>query len=163
MNVEKELLSIRGELRGYARYLVWDHDKADDLLQDTALKILTNAETFSPGTNFKGWTFAIMRNTFLNSVHRANPIVYLDDMSYNGSFAASMVSQQSSDRNLDLQDIYNAIDSLPASRSEVVYLLILGHKYDEIANILDIPTGTVKSRINASRNELRKILEDYFK
>jgi RNA polymerase sigma-70 factor (ECF subfamily) len=104
-----------------------------------------------------------MRNTFLNSVHRANPIVYLDDMSYNGSFAASMVSQQSSDRNLDLQDIYNAIDSLPASRSEVVYLLILGHKYDEIANILDIPTGTVKSRINASRNELRKILEDYFK
>lgn len=160
-NIEEELLCMKSELWNYARNLVWDRDKAEDLLQETVLKILCNADKFCCGTDFRKWARCIMRNAFLNSVTRVNPVVYIDGTSFSGFSVGSSAHEQCSDVEMDVQGIYDAINSLPSSRCKVVSLHIMGYKYDEIASILQIPTGTVKSRINTSRLELRESLKDY--
>jgi len=75
-NFEKELLSVQDELFRFAYKLTADREKAEDLLQDTLLKAMLHKESYNKNTNFKGWLFIIMRNTFING-YRADPSVHI--------------------------------------------------------------------------------------
>ena len=159
-DIEKELLGIGAELLIYARRLTKDKFRAEDLLQETSLKVLVQRDKYRENKCFAAWAKRIMLNSFLNNAEREERMSavenYLDI--YQGT-------NQMADRCIiasETEDIYNAVKQLPAENSKVITLLIDGHRYDEIAVILDIPLGTVKSRIFVSRAMLREELKDYF-
>lgn len=157
-NIEKELLALYAKLWQYAYSITRDHDRADDLVQETALKILINRDKFKYGTNFWGWAQKIMLNSYINSMNREKRVLAVGELNnlsgYNTAFARNSQTNE-------YNDIYNAVNSLPEERRETMNMLIHGHKYNEIAFVLKVPLGTVKSRISNSRIILKEILKDY--
>ncbi len=143
--------------------LTSNREDAYDLLQETSLKALDNRDKFTDNANFKGWIMTIMRNTFINSYHRALRNISLIDMSadpYNlDSNNDSIID--SPDSVCDLNAISHAIDSLCSEIKDPFSLYVSGYQYLEIAEKLDIPLGTVKSRIFVARQELQKQLKDF--
>ena len=160
-DIEKELLQSRNELFTYALRLTKEYNRADDLLQETNLKVLVSCGKYIEGTCFVAWAKKIMLNSFLNSSVRECRMMFVEDygsvrsdvnyMPFRGVVSAS-----------ETRDIYRAVDRLPGGNARLMRLLITGHKYSEIAVLLDLPLGTVKSRIHLSRAILREELKDYF-
>ena len=157
--IEKELLGIKAELMLYAKFLTHDRERANDLMQDTVLKILTKCELFEEGTNFRSWARRIMHNIYIDSLSREGRIFTVEDYcelhrNYSTWNDEACIACETA-------DIYNAVNSLSKEHSEPITFYMNGLKYDEIAVELDIPIGTVKSRIHFSKAELRKALKDY--
>lgn len=151
-------MALYAKLWKHAYSITRDNDRADDLVQETALKILTNRDKFKCGTNFCGWAQKIMLNSYINSMNREKRVLAVGELSNlsgcNASFARSSHVNE-------YNDICNAVNSLPKGRRETMTLLIHGHKYNEIAFVMNVPLGTVKSRINNSRIFLKAVLKDY--
>ncbi len=156
--IEKELLLIQKELVRYAYSLTWDRVLADDLMQETALKILRNWDKFKKDTNFRNWARRIMLNTYINELRQHGRFVSAEEFHINNATGTPL---HTNENYCDIEGIYNAINCLPAEGREPMRLLILGHKYQEIAMILNLPLGTVKSRINNSRSTLKRTLKDF--
>ena len=116
-NFEKELLSVQDELFRFAYKLTADREKAEDLLQDTLLKAMLHKESYNKNTNFKGWLFIIMRNTFINGyraeVGHTRLYISSDPAYYSRIMDESRTEEV--DRNYDLEKIRNAIKSIPES------------------------------------------------
>ena len=116
-NFEKELLSVQDELFRFAYKLTADREKAEDLLQDTLLKAMLHKESYNKNTNFKGWLFIIMRNTFINGyraeVGHTRLYISSDPAYYSRIMDESRTEEV--DRNYDLEKIRNAIKSRPES------------------------------------------------
>lgn len=154
---DDKLLEIEAELYLYARALTRENTRAEDLLQETNLKILAKQGKYKEKSKFRSWAKKIMKNSFLNNVDHEKNITTVEDysifykeMTYTPCCAES-----------EVDDIYHAIDRLPDGYDKMIRLLVTGHRYDEIAGMLDLPLGTVKSRIFSSREILRKELRDY--
>lgn len=133
-NFEKELLSVQDELFRFAYKLTADREKAEDLLQDTLLKAMLHKESYNKNTNFKGWLFIIMRNTFINGyraeVGHTRLYISSDPAYYSRIMDESRTEEV--DRNYDLEKIRNAIKSVARSRILVrPYLFGLSHKGEE--------------------------------
>ena len=160
--MEEQLPVLQVKLWKYAYRLTWDKYRADDLLQETLIRMLYNADNFD-GCNrqFTKWAYTIMYNAFINSIKREERAHAVNDSFYATSFASKDSEQYHSDERLMIDDIYNAIDNLPDNASKVMHLYIIGHKYVEIATSLKIPIGTVKARINRARIILKEQLKDY--
>ena len=155
-NIVAELLALEPELMRYARSLTRDYDRANDLLQETNLKVLLHHDSkYKSGNKFKNWTMKIMRNSFLNTIEREEKFtpVCNYDCFYNLPGRNDLAGCS--------KDIYYAVECLPLEHRKVIKLLMTGHKYDEIAIILNLPAGTVKSRIFYSRALLKTELKDY--
>lgn len=144
---------------------------AEDLVQETFLKALRGFASFEPGSNFRAWIFRILRNTYLTSRSglAATRTVALEDEMSSGDDSGSVVHPEAAiDREtpelnlLRLSDraaLHAAMDNLPAPLMEVVLLCDVEEmKYKEIAAVLEIPIGTVMSRIARARTALRKTL-----
>ncbi|MBR5477116.1 MAG: RNA polymerase sigma factor [Bacteroidaceae bacterium] len=160
-DIEKKLLALYGNLWRYAYSLTHDSDRANDLMQETALKVLVGKKKFRNGIDFEKWVRVIMRNSHINSANREKRMFAVGELDSLGSIDDA---QQAPARNMptnDYNDICNAVNSLPAGRRETMTMLIHGHKYNEIAFVMNVPIGTVKSRINYSRVVLKEILKDY--
>lgn len=157
--INEKLLAIETELQLYAKALTHDNNRAEDLLQETNLKILLGYERFKGEDKFNNWAKKIMRNSFLNSVQHEEKITPVEN--YNKFYRDMLYMPGRSDIVSEADDIYCAVDNLPDDYGKMIRLLITGHKYDEIAIMLDIPVGTVKSRIFNSRAILKKQLKDY--
>ena len=156
--LEKLLLAAMGRLYRYAYKLTRDYDRANDLLQETFLKVLYNAEKFKDNGKFMSWTYAIMHNAFINNCkHEEQCDAIAEESLYPTTFTAKGESASG----MEVDDIYCAIDELPGSSGKVMRLLVSGHKYVEIAVKMEIPIGTVKTRINISRAILKQRLKDY--
>ena len=156
--LEKLLLAAMGRLYQYAYKLTRDYDRANDLLQETFLKVLYNAEKFKDNGKFMSWTYAIMHNAFINNCkHEEQCDAIAEESLYPTTFTAKGESASG----MEVEDIYCAIDELPGSSGKVMRLLVSGHKYVEIAVKMEIPIGTVKTRINISRAILKQRLKDY--
>ena len=156
--LEKLLLAAMGRLYQYAYKLTRDYDRANDLLQETFLKVLYNAEKFKDNGKFMSWTYAIMHNAFINNCkHEEQCDAIAEESLYPTTFTAKGESASG----MEVDDIYCAIDELPGSSGKVMRLLVSGHKYVEIAVKMEIPIGTVKTRINISRAILKQRLKDY--
>lgn len=158
----QNLLAIQDYMKSFARSLTGDEYDAEDLMQDTTLKALTNREKFVDNVNFKGWVLTIMRNIFINNYHKlvraqgmidANVEVYnVPLLTEGGTFTP--------EGSMDIKEITQAIAALSPSLKEPFSMYVSGYKYHEIAEKLGIPLGTVKSRIFLARQELQKTLHD---
>jgi RNA polymerase sigma-70 factor (ECF subfamily) len=152
---ESNLMALLPHLRAFARSLVRNHDRADDLVHDTIVRALTAAHGFQPGTNLKGWMFTILRNQFYNDLRQNKPLLSLDiPMMAEPSIPAGQESH------LELDDFRRAFWQLSDDKREVLILVgASGLSYDEAAKICGCAQGTIKSRVSRARLELRSILE----
>jgi RNA polymerase sigma-70 factor (ECF subfamily) len=160
---QKQLLSLRGNLMSFAYQLTTNKEEAEDLLQDTTLKALDNEEKFVDNVNFKGWIFTIMRNIFINnyrqSVRQATIIDNTEDLYHlNLSQKSGLDSPEGS---YSVKEITKIINSFTDDYKVPFTMHIVGYKYNEIAENLNLPLGTVKSRIFFARKRLQEILKDY--
>ena len=162
-NFQTKLLDLQSNLLNFAYMLTSNRDDAYDLLQDTTLKVLDNEDKYVDNVNFKGWVFTIMRNIFINNyrkvVRSATIIDQTEDLYHlnlpqdsgidnpEGSFAA--------------QEITAAINSFSDDYRIPFSMHVAGYKYNEIAEKMNLPLGTVKSRIFFARQRLQTMLADY--
>lgn len=150
-------------LRGYAMKLVQDVEDANDLVQETMLKAFKNKDKFAEGTNLKGWLYVMMKNIFINNYRRmVNSNIFSDDTE-NQYYINSLNNsgKNGAESRLALNDIHHAIDQLSENLKRPFLLSYEGYKYEEIANSLSIPLGTVKIRIHNARQKLQKTLLGY--
>ncbi|HEV2546091.1 MAG TPA: sigma-70 family RNA polymerase sigma factor [Stellaceae bacterium] len=141
-------------LRRYARALLRDAERADDLVQDTLVRGLDKVHLFRSG-DLRAWLFTIMHNQYVNTVRRAvrqREVIVVEKV--------TLASPASQLPNLELRDIENAIARLSAEQRETLLLVTLeGLKYEQVAQICDVPIGTVRSRLNRAREELRRMTD----
>ena len=150
-------------LRGYAMKLVQDVENANDLVQETMFKAFRNKDKFAEGTNLKGWLYTIMKNIFINNYRRmVNSNIFSDDTE-NQYYINSLnnADKNAADSKLAMQDIQQAINSLSENLRKPFMMSFEGYKYEEIANQLAIPLGTVKIRIHNARHKLQESLKHY--
>lgn len=149
-------------LYNHACWLVRDAAEAEDLVQEALTKALRAFDTFEAGTNFKAWILRIMRNTFLTSrtALASNRTIFLEDQPDAAEIADSGSTPELYVIRLnDLTVVRNALESLPPQWREVILLCDLEElKYREIATILEVPIGTVMSRLARARQALRQLL-----
>ncbi len=143
------VLGMQSNLLSFALKLTLNRDEAHDLVQDTTLKALNNEEKFVDNANFKGWMLTIMRNIFINNCRknaRENTMIDTSEDLYQLN-----LSQDSGVGTLEgayaINEISQIIASFPADFREPFSLHVAGYKYEEISERLDMPLGTVKSRI----------------
>jgi RNA polymerase sigma-70 factor (ECF subfamily) len=157
------LLSVKNNLRYYALSLTSDSEKANDLLQETMLKALTYRDKFKENTNFKAWIYTIMRNTFINdyrrNVKRKDTFDYMSNEIHLAR--SSNKVYPSPDSFYNSKEIMANINALEDEYRIPFSMFLEGYKYKEIAEELELPLGTVKSRIFFTRKKLEKSLKDY--
>ncbi len=154
---------MQSNLLSFALKLTLNRDEAHDLVQDTTLKALNNEEKFVDNANFKGWMLTIMRNIFINNCRknaRENTMIDTSEDLYqlNLSQDSGVGTPEGA---YAINEISQIIASFPADFREPFSLHVAGYKYEEISERLDMPLGTVKSRIFFTRKRLREILKDY--
>lgn len=130
-------------------------EDADDLIQDTMLKALKYRENFADGTNFRGWLYTIMRNIFLNKCKRQQSTHKIFSRP-SGEMSADWrsVSADNISHDINEKDIWKQINSLKEEIRKPFVMAFEGYLYEEIADQMKIPTGTVKSRIFTARKQL---------
>jgi RNA polymerase sigma-70 factor (ECF subfamily) len=145
-------------LHAFAYKLTGDFTDAQDLYQDTAFKVLKNADKFKPGTNFKAWSSTIMRNIFINDYRKKKRRGVITDSTDNNYYINSgdQTVVNGGERSLRYEEIVELIDDLPQNLKEPFLMSYNGFKYDEIAEKLDAPLGTIKSRIFFARKSLKE-------
>jgi RNA polymerase sigma-70 factor, ECF subfamily len=172
---EELALPLLSSLYNVAFWLCRNATDAEDLVQETFLKALRGFDTFEPGTNFKAWIFRILRNTYLTSRAglAARRTVSLEDELNEGGesgpahYPEAAVDRQTPETNLlqiaDRTALNAAMETLPPPLLEVILLCDVEEmKYREIATALEIPIGTVMSRIARARLALRLALETQY-
>lgn len=150
-------------LLAHALKLTSDEDDAKDLVQDTLIKGVRSCEKFSEGTNFRGWLYVIMKNTFYNNYtkqKRRTAIWESDDCSYNQNLKNGSATNLSETK-LVMDDVQRAMDTLREDYRTSFQWYFEGYSYEEIAQELNIPLGTVKTHIYQARNGLKKYLDIY--
>lgn len=162
-NFKKRLLGLQGNLLSFAYQLTTNREEAQDLLQDTTLKALDNEDKYVDNVNFIGWIFTIMRNIFINNyrqtVRKATVIDQTKELYHLN------VSQDSGidtpDGSFAIKEISEAINSFSDDYRIPFSMHVAGYKYQEIAEKMQLPLGTVKSRIFFARQRLQGMLKDY--
>lgn len=168
----QEFMPHINSMYNFAYRLTLDSDDAKDLLQDTYLKAFRFIDSFQQGTNAKAWLFRILKNSFINDYRKKSKEPSKVDYQEVESFYNSedVDRQITPDLRVEaLQDMIGdeisiALNSLDVDFRTVIILCDLeGFKYEEMAKILDIPIGTVRSRLHRARNLLKEKLSEYAK
>lgn len=167
-----EFMPHANSMYNFGYRLTLDEDAAKDLVQDTYLKAYRFINSFQQGTNAKAWLFRILKNSFINDYRKRskepNKVDYQDVESYYNSDDVDMPIttdlRVESIQDMIGDEISNALNALDVDFRTVIILCDLeGFKYDEMAKILDIPIGTVRSRLHRARNLLKEKLSEYAK
>ncbi len=157
------LLSLKDKLHYYALSLTSDTERANDLLQETMLKALMYRDKFTQNTNFKAWIYTIMKNTFINDYRRSVKTKNTFDYSNNDFhllFSKDKV-YPAPDSFYSSKEIHASIEALEDDYKVPFTMFLEGYKYKEIAEKLNLPLGTVKSRIFFTRKKLEKSLHEF--
>jgi RNA polymerase sigma-70 factor (ECF subfamily) len=158
---EKLALPLLDPLYNFARWLSDDADEARDLVQETFVKALKGFGSFQEGTNFRAWMFRILRNTFLTSrtgLERRNT-VQEDEAGFEESVVSHETPETALIRHADRELVQKAIAQLSIPFREVVLLAEVEEmKYQEVAEALSIPIGTVMSRLARARKQIREYI-----
>jgi len=156
------LLGQQDKLLHYALRLTSDTENAHDLLQETYVKALINRDKFTQYTNFRGWVYTIMKNTFINNYRRDLKSKNTFNLT-NNDFCQFQknIGYPSPESEYSSKEITNCINSLDVESRIPFKMFLAGFKYMEIAEELNLPLGTVKSRIFFTRQKLRKSLKNY--
>jgi RNA polymerase sigma-70 factor (ECF subfamily) len=157
-------------LYNFAFHLTYNEDDANDLVQETFLKAYRFIDSYQQGTNSKAWLFKILKNAFINEYRRKSKqpsrVDYDDVVSYHDTDDEGHVEyldlRQELFQGMIGDEITKALNELPVDFKTVILLCdIEGFSYEEIAKIIDIPIGTVRSRLHRARNILKEELRDY--
>ena len=160
---QANLLALQSKLLSFAYMLTSNRDDAYDLLQDTTLKALDNEDKYAENANFKGWVFTIMRNTFINNYRRgtrAATIVDTTDNLYHLNLSQDS-GIETPEGSLHASEISEAINEFSDEYRIPFSMHIAGYKYNEIAEKMNLPLGTVKSRIFFARKKLQHRFADH--
>lgn len=154
---------MQGNLLSFACQLTSNREAAQDLVQDTTLKVLDNEAKYVDNVNFKGWVFTIMRNIFINNYRRqvrsATVVDTTEDLYHlNLSQESGLTTPEGS---FAAKEISVAINSFSDEYKVPFSMYVAGYKYSEIAEKMGLPLGTVKSRIFFARKRLQSLLKDY--
>ncbi|MEX0927831.1 MAG: sigma-70 family RNA polymerase sigma factor [Balneolales bacterium] len=167
---EIEIIPHLDAMYNFALRLTANPDDAEDLVQESIVKAFRFFNSYEQGTNARAWLFRIVKNSFINDFRKQSKHPYKVDYNEVDSYYESVRSEQSDTTDLqsilfrDLldDDITRALANLPEDFRIVVVLSdIEEFTYEEIANMLDVPIGTVRSRLHRGRNLLRKKMMDY--
>ena len=160
---QHNLMNLQSNMLNFAYMLTSNRDDAYDLLQDTTLKVLDNEDKYIDNVNFKGWVFTIMRNLFINKYRRqARSAVFVDhseDM-YMLNFAQGS-GIDTPEGTFSAHEIMDMLGSFAEELRVPFSMFLSGYKYAEIAKTMNLPLGTVKSRIFLARRKLQKRLRDF--
>ncbi len=144
-------------LRRYARALTRDATRADDLVQSCLVRALAKSHLWQPGTDLRAWLFTILHNQHVNDVRRAvreGINVPVEDV------APVLTVPSTQGASLQLRDLDRAMGRLPEEQRQVLLLVGLeGMRYEEVALVLDVPVGTVRSRLSRGRDMLRHLMD----
>lgn len=163
LHIVDELVALQSNMRNFALSLTYNREEAEDLLQDTTLKVLDNQEKFTDNINFKGWVLTIMKNIFINNyrkIVRNQTVIdktedsHLLNLPQNSGF-------DSPESSYALGEISSSIEAFADEYRIPFSMHIQGFKYEEIAQTMNLPIGTVKSRIFLARKRLQEQLKDY--
>lgn len=160
-----KIVGMESELRHFALKLTADQDSANDLVQDCILKALDNKEKFVHAQNFKGWMYTIMRNLFINNYRRVTREMSMMDDSYSIG-RQNLLEVEDGERfeyAYDLKELHKVINAVPESMRKPFLMYVAGFKYNEIAEKMGLPIGTIKSRLFFVRKRLQKELKEFGK
>jgi RNA polymerase sigma-70 factor (ECF subfamily) len=149
------LIGAIPKLRAFALSLASHSDYADDLVQETLMKAWNYQNSFKAGTNIKAWLFTILRNEYFSQLRKRKREVEDAD----GDYASNVMTSGGQESQLDMADLRIALQQLPDDQREAVVLVgASGFSYQEVAEICQVPVGTIKSRVNRARNKLAILL-----
>ena len=167
---EDELLPHADALYNFAYHLTYNEEDANDLVQDTLMKAFRFIGSYEKGTNAKAWLFKILKNSFINEYRKKakqpNKVDYEDIVAYQDADEdrGGVVFDLREDifDGMMGDEITKALNSLPIDFKTAILLCdIEGFTYEEISKIIDIPIGTVRSRLHRARNMLKESLKGY--
>jgi RNA polymerase sigma factor (sigma-70 family) len=167
---EKEFMPLIGSLYNFAYRLTLDEDDANDLVQETYMKAYRFFDSYEQGTNAKAWLFRILKNSFINDFRKKSKQPSKIDYQEVESFYNSDDVDENITTDLRVEtiqdmigdEVANALNSLAVDFRTIIILCDLeGFTYEEMAKILDIPIGTVRSRLHRARNLLKDKLKKY--
>jgi RNA polymerase sigma factor (sigma-70 family) len=167
---EKEFMPLIGSLYNFAYRLTLDEDDANDLVQETYMKAYRFFDSYEQGTNAKAWLFRILKNSFINDFRKKSKQPSKVDYQEVESFYNSDDVDENITTDLRIEsvqemigdEVANALNSLAVDFRTIIILCDLeGFTYEEMAKILDIPIGTVRSRLHRARNLLKDKLKKY--
>jgi RNA polymerase sigma-70 factor (ECF subfamily) len=167
---ENELLPHVGALQTFAYHLTYNQEDADDLVQETYMKAYRFIDKYDEGTNAKAWLFKILKNAYINEyrkrVKQPTKVDYEEIVAYHDTDDDRISGYSDLREEIFLHmmgdEVTSAINSLPIDFRTVILLCdIEGFTYEEIASIIDVPIGTVRSRLFRARNLLKEKLTAY--
>lgn len=169
---DEEIIPHMDALYNFALRLTTDPNDAEDLVQDTIVKAYRFFSSYEKGTNAKAWMFRILKNSFINNYRKTSKkpsqVDYDEVSSYYESIRAERTETSDLEnlmfREMMDDDLSTALKRLPEDFRTVVLLCdVEGYTYEEIANMLDVPIGTIRSRLHRGRNLLKTELLEYAK
>jgi RNA polymerase sigma-70 factor (ECF subfamily) len=150
-----DLVAAIPVLRGFARSLSGNRDRADDLVQETLAKAIANRDKYRTGTNLHAWLVTILRNQYYSEGRRR----WREVSDAEGTHAARLVEQPAHSARLELREFMAALQVLPPDQREALVLVgAAGFSYEEAAAISGCAVGTIKSRVNRARSKLIELL-----
>lgn len=152
-----EIQQLEQLLFSFALRLTRNREDARDLMQETAIKAYRHRNTFQTGTNFKSWISTIMRNTFINHYRKNQKRQHVNEPIETFTFALENKNAipNQAEHDLNVQELYGLLNQIGELYSVPFLMFQRGYEYHEIAEHLQIPIGTVKSRIHVARQRLR--------
>ena len=169
---DKEIIPHMDALYNFALRLTTDPNDAEDLVQDTIVKAYRFFSSYEKGTNAKAWMFRILKNSFINNYRKTSKKPSQVDYDEVSSYYESIRAERTETSDLESlmfremmdDDLSIALKRLPEDFRTVVLLCdVEGYTYEEIANMLDVPIGTIRSRLHRGRNLLKTELLEYAK
>jgi RNA polymerase sigma factor (sigma-70 family) len=154
MNSDHPIVAQIPRLRRYARALLGDRYAADDLVQDTVERAWTKFHLWREGSDLRAWLFAIMHNVFVNQMRSRRP-----EMEQATDELPQTAVRATQGDFLEIQDVDRVLRRLPLEQREVVLLVALEQmSYEEVSKTLEIPIGTVMSRLSRGRRRVRLLM-----
>ena len=156
------LIDLQGNLFSFALNFTKNREDARDLTQETLLKAINYRSYYTPNTNFKAWVFTIMRNIFINQYRKKMRRGTILDQTPNNYYLNSggQAIENDGEMQMAYKELLRMVSALPEDFKRPFWMAYKGYKYDEIAEELDAPLGTIKSRIFFARRKLQKMYEE---
>lgn len=161
--LEKSLIGLQSNMLSFAFRLTSDREDAKDLTQEATLKVLSNFDKYYDNINFKGWVFTIMHNIFVNNYRQAVRNQTIVDQTENLYWInlAQNPGTDSPEAAYSYLEICKVLNTFNKEHRIPFIMHLSGYKYEEIAKKMDLPLGTIKSRIFFARKRLQELLKDY--
>ncbi len=155
-SLREDMMQHLPHLRAFARTLTGNRERADDLVQDTIIRALNAEQQFIAGTNLKAWMMTILRNHYINGLRRHRLEGDSLEQVPESVFATAAVQ----DDKIEFQEVSAALQKMSPEHREVIILIsATGLSYEETAEICGCAVGTIKSRLNRARSELKKLVD----